>query len=162
MLLLKRIDCEKCINSEFADGDRLRCRLKKCQPEYEDIREAREALLASFPNSFINNNDEFIADRKSNQYFILRDCEYPEDIDYKVLEWLSRAACKGQPYSQEWRNRKYRKRMLNGINTYMDTNFSENEMMEIYTYLGNACNHRKTIKFVESGYDMTVLNDSTF
>ena len=83
--MLKRIDCEECINSEF-DGDKVRCRLKKCQPEYEDMREAREALLKSFPDSFVNDNDEFIADKKSNQYFILRDCEYPEEIDYKVLE----------------------------------------------------------------------------
>ena len=156
---MKRVDCEKCVHSEFIDADKLRCRLKKCQPEYEDMREAREALVEAFPGSFINDNDEFIADVKSNQYFILRGCEYPEDIDYKVLEWLSRSACKGQPYSQEWRNRKYRKRMLDGINDYMDTNFTEDEMMEIYSYIGNACNHQRTIKFVESGDDLKVLND---
>ena len=89
----------------------------------------------------------------------VREPQYPEDIDYKVLEWLSRSACKGQPYSQEWRNRKYRKRMLDGINDYMDTNFAEDEMMEIYTYIGNACNHQRTIKFVESGYDLKVLKE---
>lgn len=154
---MKRIECEKCCHSEFDDEDRLRCRLKKCQPEYEDMKEAVHALLNAFPGSFVNKRNEFIAHLKSNQYFLLEDCEYPEEIDYKVLEWLSRAACKGQPYSQEWRNRKYRKTMLDGINNYMDTNFTEDEMMEIYTYLGNACNHKKTIRFIESGYDMDVL-----
>lgn len=40
--------------------NKLRCRLKKCQPEYEDMREAREALVEAFPGSFINDNDEFM------------------------------------------------------------------------------------------------------
>lgn len=67
---MKRVDCEKCVHSNSIDADKLRCRLKKCQPEYEDMREAREALVEAFPGSFINDNDEFIADVKSNQYFI--------------------------------------------------------------------------------------------
>lgn len=156
---MKRIDCEQCLHSEFEENDRLRCRLKKCQPDYEDIREAKEALLLSFPGSFINENNEFIAHIKKNRYFLLEDCEYPEDIDCKVLEWLSRDACKGQPYSQEWRNKKFRKFMLDGINNYMDTNFTEDEMMKIYTYLGNACDHKKTMQFVKSGCDMKVLEN---
>ena len=57
---MNRIDCEKCLHSDFDDQDRLRCRLKKCQPEYSDMKETREALLSCFPNSFINDNDEFI------------------------------------------------------------------------------------------------------
>ena len=122
-----------------------------------DLEEAKSALLNSFPNSFINHNNEFIAEKKSNQYFLLENCNTPMDIECKVLEWLSRSACKGQPYSQERRNKRYREFMLNGINSFLETSFSEDEMMEIYTYLGNACNHSKTIKFIESGYDFKVL-----
>ncbi len=40
----------------------------------------------------------------------------------------------------------------------MDIHFTEDEMMEIYTYLGNACHHQRTIEFIKSGYDMMVLN----
>lgn len=61
---MKRVDCEKCFHSEFTD-DKLRCRLKKCQPEYEDVREAINALLLAFPGSFVNDNEEFIADKKA-------------------------------------------------------------------------------------------------
>lgn len=157
--MMERISCEECLNSEFYDGDKIRCRLKKCKPDYSDMREAKQALLSSFEGSFINDREEFIAHVKSNQYFILGNCEYPEDIECKVLEWLSRAACKGQPYSQEWRNRKFRKFMLDGINAFMDTSFTEDDMYEIYTYLGNACNHEKTIRFIKSGYDMEVIKD---
>ena len=157
---MERIDCEKCRNGHFYEGDKLRCRLKKCQPEYEDMREARQALCKVFPKSFISEKDEFIAEKRSNQYFMLSDCEYPEDIECKVLEWLSRAASKGAPFNQEWRNHKFRKFMLDGINNFLDTSFSEEEMGEIYTYLGNACNHKKTRQFVESGFDMKVLNEA--
>ena len=122
-----------------------------------DLEEAKQALLNAFPNSFINGNNEFIAERSSNQYFLLNDCKSPIDIDCKVLEWLSRAASKGQPYSQEWRNIKFREFIRSGINSFLETDFSERDMEVIYQYLGNAINHNKTIRFVESEYDFTVL-----
>lgn len=156
---MERIDCEKCLNGYFDEGDKLRCRLKKCQPDYADMKEVMLALYKSFPGSFINSMDEFIAHEKGNQFFILSDCEYPEDVTCKVLEWFSRGASKGSPYSSEWRNRKYRKFMLDGINNFLDTNFSKEEMEEIYTYIGGACNHDKTLKFIESGFDMKVLKE---
>jgi len=153
---MERVDCEKCVFGYF-EGDKIRCPLEKCQPEYEDMKEAKQALLDSFPGSFINDRNEFIAHRKSNAYFLLDDCEYPEDIDCKVLEWLSRSASKGMPYHQEWRNKEYRKNMLNCINMYLDTSFSEEDIDKIYTYLGNAIHHKKTKQFIRSQYDMNVL-----
>lgn len=42
--------------------------------EYNDMPEAVTALLMSFPGSFINDRNEFIADKRSNQYFILNEC----------------------------------------------------------------------------------------
>ena len=123
----------------------------------KDFEEAKQALLNAFPNSFINEQNEFIAERRSNQYFLLNDCETPMDIECKVIEWLSRPASKGQPYSQEWRNKKFRKFMLDGVNDFLDTGFSEDDMREIYQHLGNAIDHNKTIQFIESGYDFAIL-----
>lgn len=122
-----------------------------------DLEEAKAALLECFPNSFINDMGEFIAHLRSNTYFILDNCETPLDIECKVLEWLSRAASKGIPYHQEWRNEKFRKFMRNGINDFLETNFSEEQFLTIYTYLGNAVNHKKTIAFIESEYDFDIL-----
>lgn len=114
----------------------------------------RLRLLADFDGSFFNERDEFIAHRYSNTYFIFSNCEAELDVKCKVLEWLSRSAHKGIPYSQEWRNKKFRKFMLDGINMFLHTDFSFDDMEDIYTYLGNACNHKRTIDFIESGYDM--------
>lgn len=155
---MNRIDCENCLHSDFDDQDRLRCGLKKCQPEYSDMKETREALLSCFPNSFINDNDEFIAEPRRNQYLILSDCEYPEDVDCKVLEWLSRAASSAMPYATNWRNERYHKKMQNCINDFLGTNFSEEDFETIYVVLGNAINHEKTMEFIKSGYNFKVLN----
>lgn len=122
-----------------------------------DMQEARLALLAAFPKSFVDDRDEFIAHERTNQYIILANCETPLDVKCKVLEWFSRPAYKGMPYSQEWRNRKFREFMLNGINAFLDTNFTEQDMEEIYCALGNAINHKKTVRFIESDYDFNVL-----
>lgn len=122
-----------------------------------DIQECGEALLNAFPGSFINDKDEFIAHPRTNQYIILSDCKTPQDIECKVLEWFSRPAHKTAPYSQEWRNRKFHEFMLNGINAFLDTGFSEEDMGAVYCALGNCINHKKTVRFVESGYDFKIL-----
>lgn len=81
-----------------------------------DMKEARAKLLECFPGSFINDREEFIAHPRTNQYFILRDCKTVEAVEAKVLEYLSRPAFKTQPYSQEWRNRRFHEFMLAGVN----------------------------------------------
>ena len=128
----------------------------------EDIRtEDREIfklrLLYDFPGGFFNDNDEFIAHRFSNTYFIFKDCENELAVSCKLLEWFSRPATKGIPYSQEWRNKKFRQFILDGINNFLHTKFTMEQMAEIYQYLGNAINHSLTVKFIESGYDFLVL-----
>lgn len=113
-------------------------------------------LLKSFPNSFINENGEFIAHRTSNTYLLLKG-KSDMELKYTVLEWLSRAASYAIPYKSERHNRSFHGFMLNGINAFLDTNFSLEDMELIYTKLGNNCNRPLCEKFVESGYDMGVL-----
>lgn len=114
-------------------------------------------LMNCFPGSFINHNGEFIAHEKANEYFSLSTCGDELDVKCKVLEWLSRAASKGEPYRTAKSNLAFQRFMLDGINGYLHTTFSHDDIDMIYTYLGNACNHKKTIRFIESGYDMSVL-----
>ena len=115
-----------------------------------------QKLMAAFPNSLINGNGEFIAHQEANEYFILRTCETELDVKCKVLEWFSRAAYKSQPFGQH-KNKLFHAFMLNGINQFLETEFTTDDIDHIYTYLGNAINHAKTVRFVESGYDMAAL-----
>ena len=119
--------------------------------------ELTKRLMNCFNNSFINQNGEFIAHRKANEYFILSSCETELDIKCKVLEWFSRSAYKGCPYNSSRSNKQFHKFMLDGINKFLETEFTEEDMIRIYVSLGNAVNHSLTIKFIESGYELSVL-----
>lgn len=114
--------------------------------------EIRNRFGAAFPKFFINHNLEVIVHPRRNTYFLLKGVDTEADLTAKILEWLSREAAKS--VSKE--SQKYH---LDGINTFFGTNFSQDEMMQIYTYLGNCCNHKKTLRFIESGYDLSVLTE---
>lgn len=114
-------------------------------------------LMRAFPNSFINHNLEFIAHRYSNTYFLLADCESELDVKCKVLEWFSRAAHKTEPYQTTKSNKRFHQFMLTGINAFLHTQFTEDDIAAIYQNLGNGVRHDLTVVFVESGYDMKRL-----
>lgn len=117
-------------------------------------------LMQSFPRSFLNQYGEFIAHADANEYFKLSNCVDDLEIKCKVLEWLSRAACKTEPYKNKKKNEKFNDFMLTGINKFLNTNFDKYNMRTIYQELGNQVNRELTIKFINSGYDMAVLQES--
>ena len=117
-------------------------------------------LARAFPNSFINTALEFIAHKEANEYFRLEDCNNEFDVKCKVLEWLSRGAYKTCPFNSNIKNERFHNFMLNSINDFLGTDFTESDIEKIYTYLGNRCNHEKTVNFINSGYDMSVLKGS--
>ena len=116
-------------------------------------------LFGAFPDAIMNRCLEFVADpnRRVNSYFRLEDCETEEDVTAKVLEWLSREAYKSQHFNVEWRNKEVHEYHRRGINAFCGTNFTHDDIEIIYTRLGNRVNHRLTLDFIHSGYDMSVL-----
>lgn len=113
-------------------------------------REVRNRLTAAFPKLFINHNYELIIEPKRNTYFSLKGVNTESELNAKILEWLSREAAKSvYPWSQKYH--------LEGINRFLGTHFSQQDMYEIYSYLGNAVDHEKTLRFLASGYNMDVL-----
>lgn len=113
-------------------------------------------LMHCFPNSFINYQGEFIAHAEANQYFILDNCKDELEVKCKVLAWFSRGAHKTAPFGER-KNKKFHQFMLEGINKFLNTNFTETDMDLIYTYLGNDCNRKLCESFVNSGFDMNIL-----
>ena len=101
-------------------------------------------LLNCFHDSYISNSDDFIV---GSFGFSLCDCKYLKDVYCNIFEWLSGTA-------SERHENFY---ILQGINRFCSTNFSRDEMREIYFRLGNAHNHKKTLEFVKSDFDMNVL-----
>lgn len=120
------------MNKEFIDG-------------FIDIVEKHS------PKCFLNRNNELIIEPKNNIYFRLEDIETELELKCKVLAWLSRPSCKG--VSNYWQ-----KRIRAIVNEFLNTEFTFEEMELIYTYLGNDCNRNKSIEFIESNYDLKLLN----
>jgi len=108
------------------------------------------AIRKHSPNAFINLNNELIVEPKNNIYFRLEDIKNDLDLKCKVIAWLSRPSCKG--ISEYWQ-----KRIRAIVNEFLGTNFNEDEMSVIYTRLGNDCNRKLCMKFIESGYDLNLL-----
>lgn len=114
-------------------------------------------VMKQFPGSFINCDNEIILIPKTNLYVGLYNVNTPTDLKCKLLEWCSRDCTYALRYSQEWRNRRYQDDVLSRINKCLETNFTREEMKLVYERLGNRCNHKLTERFVNSGYDMKLL-----
>ena len=79
------------------------------------------------------------------------------ELQCKVLNYLSRDATKAIPYSRKSNNIQYRNSILKGINTFLGTSFTTEEMMKIYTKLGGGIKEDLTKRFIESNYDLSLL-----
>lgn len=107
--------------------------------------------LHTFPKSFINRSNEIILEPRNNVYFRLEDIDTELDFKCKMFAWLSRPISKGL-------NKYWSSKVLSSFNSLLGTNFTKEEMYKIYDRLGNDVNRRLTIRFIESGYDMAILN----
>lgn len=113
-------------------------------------------LMEAFVGSYISKRTEFIASKRQHIQFILDGCDEME-TRCRVLEHVSIAAAKHQPYRTDAANRKYNAQMRRGINTFLGTQFTHGDMLVIYDRLGNGKDRALTRMFIESGYSMAVL-----
>lgn len=109
-------------------------------------------IFKCFPRALINHNGEMIINPSRNTYFNLFDLPSEEIIQYKILENLSREASKGIT----WQSRKYH---FDGICAYFGRKFTQEEMDLIYQKLGNGINRILCEKYIESGFDIKVLEE---
>lgn len=114
-------------------------------------------VMKCFPNSFINSNAEVILSGKGNVYFDSKVCYDKKDVACMLLEWCSRPIAKGVPYTSTKRNKEWQEGLLNGLNCYLGTQFSLEDMYYIYQELGNGVNANLTKEFVESNYDLSLI-----
>ena len=109
-------------------------------------------IQQAFPKAYVTMNFELILVPRTNTYINLNHCSTPDEFKVKIIENCSRLASKG--YSKP-----LRKEHLDGINKLLDTNFTQEDMEYIYTYLGNGIKHELCMKFVQSGYDLGVIDE---
>lgn len=121
--------------------------------------EIMQKLWTVFPEGIVNSEFEFIADERANIFLGLKDVDTEKELFKKVIHWFSRPAYKSEPFSSKRANNNLHKKFLNAINTMLNTNFNESEIEKIYTRLGNGVNEPLTEKFIDSGFDISVLEN---
>lgn len=111
--------------------------------------------MSKFKDSYINSQNELILIPKFNIYFRLDDVETVQDLEVKVIAWLSKSACNFNYYEQEWRNRKFEKELRDKLNSFLGTKFNSFEWNYLYSIYGIMVNKMKLYEFVESNFDLT-------
>jgi hypothetical protein len=109
-----------------------------------------DRVLPFFPDAIIHNVNEMIIEPKKNISFRLDNIFSMVEFDCKMIEYLSRASCKGMPLYWE----RYFRR---GLNSYFRKNWSVVEMELIYTRLGGGVNRSLCMKFIRGGFDLSLL-----
>lgn len=110
-------------------------------------------IQRAFPKAYVTMNFELILVPRTNTYINLNHCSTPDEFKAEVIEGVSRFAFKAF-------TKPLRKEHLDGINKLLDTKFTPEDMEYIYTNLGNGINHELCMKFVKSGYDLEVIEES--
>ena len=118
-----------------------------------------QKAMRQFPGSFINHCNELILIPKFNVYFLLDDVESEEDFLCKMCEWISRDCCYAAHYERMCYREAYYRRNTTAWNAVCGTGFTVKDMETIYQYLGNAIRHDLTLRFVRSGFDLSVLKE---
>lgn len=121
--------------------------------------ESVRTALKRLKGSFINHNNEIILIPKYNVYTLLDDVQTDEDFKVKLCEWFSRDCCCALRYSQKKRLEKYWQENTDAFNFICGTNFTVDDMNNIYTFLGNGIKHTLAQEFVKNGFDLSVIDN---
>jgi hypothetical protein len=76
-------------------------------------------------SNIINRNNEIILEPRNNVYFRLDDVNTALEFKCKMFAWLSKLIAKGL-------NKYWALRVLRGFKELLGTNFTKDEMYEIY------------------------------
>jgi len=130
---------------------------QKLQKRYSTLDEAIIHLKFLFPSSFINEHNELILIPATNLYIQLENCKTKLQLFSKLLEWCSRDACFSLPYMVMKINKIYWRQNREALNSFFDQNWSHKDISLIYETLGCHVNPTLTKQFIESGFDLQIL-----
>lgn len=123
----------------------------------DELQTAVKELMGLFPKSFINSENELILVPKTNLFFRLNEINTHKELYAKIIAWCSRDACKSEPFYASKRNEQYQREIRYALNEYLGVDFSKGDWELIYGRLGNGCNRELCDKFIDTDYDLTIL-----
>ena len=123
-----------------------------------NLLEAIKRLMYIFNESFINSNFELILERERNIFTVLSNLKTERDLVINMLERKTRPCIIGIT-DDDSDAEKFRDNFNEFMSEYTHKNFTEEEISLIYKKLGNGVNRELCEEFIESGYDMQVLEE---
>lgn len=126
----------------------------------KDTKDKVQTLMRLFQNSFINSSNELILVPKFNLYFRLEDVENEVDLKAKAIAWLSRYACNGNLYRQQWLNVKLEKYIRDNLNTFLGIKLNSIQWRYIYIIFGNMIRKNELDGWIKSGCDFAIFEQS--
>lgn len=127
--------------------------------EYKVCNEMLVKVLNAFPLAIVRR-DDIIIYPKMNSCFLHNNIKSDLEFKCKILEYLSRPSFKGGRYKSSSRNIEIYDYHLNGINEVLGTNFTREQIEDIYVPIGNGIRRKLCIAFIESNYDFNLLKEN--
>lgn len=126
------------------------------------MTEILERLKKSFPEGYVDLSNCFVAHRNAHRsfgrvYLDLNIYKTPTELLAGTIEELSYDCFKASPFKNPAANEKFHEYMREGMNAFLQTNFSRQEIQKIHYQLGYGINHKLTLDFIRSGYDLHIL-----
>ena len=128
------------------------------EKEYRVCNEMLVKVLNAFPLAIVRR-DDIIIYPKMNSCFLHNNIKSDLQFKCKILECLSRPSFKGGYYKSHNHNIEIYDYHLNGINKVLGTNFTREQIEEIYNPIGNGINRKLCIEFIESNYNFDLLKE---
>ena len=138
------------LDLELEDMLRELLRYKRAEKKDHSVEMMIKRVSDFRPDSYVNHLNELILIPKTNLYFRLEDVKTELDFKCKVCEWCTKSCFGG--YNKYWERETSKL-----VNYLLGTHFTSRQFEAIYCRLGNRVNHELTEKFVQSGYDLSLL-----
>jgi len=126
--------------------------------EVQDLLEKTDGFMMrnNGVQTYILISNEYVLIPSQNLYFRLDDVNTALDFKCKVIAWVTGFCVHKHRYNHCY---KYANLSKDYINFILGTDFSFEDIENIYRPFGNGINHDLLVKFIESGYDMKFLKE---
>lgn len=120
-----------------------------------------DKLESSFKNSFYIKEKNLFVIKKNSHTDLLTMKVFEEDgpqlILCRILERLTPLIVKYKGYKEKWRNDRLKEELRQGLNKFLDKDFSYEEIEIMNEKIGETINRSLTKKFIYNNYNINIL-----
>ena len=116
-----------------------------------------DELRKAFPGCYLDFSLNFVSCNITKCSFPTKDCMSEFDIKFNMIDRFIASTCETEPACEDVKNKESQAIMLRGVNEYLSTNFSSEQMGYINSLLDCDDRKEKISCFINSGYQIGSL-----